>query len=113
MSEIDWKQLGVFTSQRALNELLVVYVLAVLAFTVFYFLNKLYFGHFIRIVCGEKSPYFELNEKGRREYWSRNTADLHALLVAPMAYYTCFHTCDDASQNIFSSYECIMKPQRS
>eukprot|EP00354_Favella_ehrenbergii_P004751 CAMPEP_0170463564 /NCGR_PEP_ID=MMETSP0123-20130129/8633_1 /TAXON_ID=182087 /ORGANISM="Favella ehrenbergii, Strain Fehren 1" /LENGTH=132 /DNA_ID=CAMNT_0010729037 /DNA_START=168 /DNA_END=563 /DNA_ORIENTATION=+ len=64
-------------------------------------------------LSGEKSPYFSLDEKARREYHSRNVADLHGLISAPLAIYSIFLVCDEPGQNIFSSYECIMKPQRS
>lgn len=56
--EINWEELGVFTSRTTFNELLVVYILATLLFTVLYFLNKMYFPEIIMALCGESSPYF-------------------------------------------------------
>ena len=40
-------------------------------------------------------------------------ADFHSCISAPLALYSCFFVCDDPEQNIWSSYECIQKPQRS
>ena len=112
-SEIDWKEFGVFTSQSMFNEVLVVYVLATLFFFVAYFLNKMYFPGIMMALNGDKSPYFALDEKNRREYHSRNVADIHGLISGPLAVYSTFFVCDESSENIFSNYECIMKPQRS
>jgi len=112
-SDINWKELGVFTSQNDFSELMVIYVLATLIFTVVYFLNKMYFASVIMAISGDKSCYFALDEKARREYHSRNVADFHGLISGPLALYSSFMVCDDPNQNIFSSYECVMKPQRS
>ena len=93
-NEINWKELGVFTQQSSFNEVLIVYVLSTLGFTVFYFLNKMYFPSIVMAVAGKESAYFDLDEKGRREYHSRNVADLHSCISAPLALYTCFWVCD-------------------
>ena len=111
--DINWKELGVFTQESTFNELLIVYVMFILVFTVAYYLNKMYFPSFVMLVCGKESPYFELDQKGRNEYHSRNIADFHSVISAPLAVYACFFACDSPNENIFSSFECIMKPQRS
>ena len=84
-----------------------------LGFTVFYYLNKMYFPSIVMAVSGKESAFFELDQKGRNEYHSRNVADFHSYISAPLAVYACFFACDNPNENIFSSYECIMKPQRS
>lgn len=35
------------------------------------------------------------------------------MIAAPLALYACFGICDDPDHNIFSSQECLMKPQKS
>ena len=112
-AEINWKELGVFTSQSMFNEILVIYIFFTLLFTVCYFLNKMYYPSLMKAMFGEKSGYFSMNEKNKREYHSRNVTDFHACISGPLALYSCFSVCDDPSQNIFSSYECIMKPQKA
>ena len=54
-----------------------------------------------------------MNEKNRREYHSRNVTDFHSCISGPLALYACFGVCDDPNENIFSSYECIMKPTKA
>ena len=110
---IDWKQMGVFTEPETFNQLLVLYIMCTLGFTVFYYMNKMFFPSIVSALAGKDSPYFQLSEMAKREYHSRNVADLHAIITAPLSFYVCFHVCDDPSQNIFSSQECLMKPQWS
>ena len=95
LESIDWKSLGVFTETTSFNELLAVYIVATIGFAVFYIMNKLFFDSIIKLFISEKSPYHELNEKSKKEYYSRNVADLHALIAAPLSIYVCFFACDD------------------
>ena len=124
--QIDWKRMGVFTEGTDFNELLVVFVLATLGFTVFYYINKLVFPSLVRSVAGATSPFFDYDErekdpskrewkreKTHREYYSRNVADLHALIAAPLAIYACFNVCEDPDQNIFSNQQCLMTPTKA
>ena len=66
----------------------------------------------MKAISGEKNCYFQLSEKHKKEYWSRNIADLHALIAGPMALYAAFHACDDDSKSIFSSQQCLNTPAR-
>lgn len=113
IDQIDWKQMGVITEETSFNELLLLYVLSTIGFSLFYYANKMFFPSIVRSVCGPESPFFSLKEKDVKEYHSRNVADLHALIAAPLSFYVCFYACDDPEQNIFSSQQCLMKPQKS
>lgn len=94
-------------------ELLVIFTISTIGFTAFYYLNKMYYPTVMKVITGPEGCFFGLDEKNRREYFSRNVADLHALIAAPLAYYVCFHACDDPTKTIFNSQECLMKPQKS
>lgn len=101
---IDWKQFGVFTSDGVgVIELFVIYVLATIGFTAFFYVNKMFFPSLMHALTGPEGYYFGLSDKDKREYVSRSVADLHALIAAPLSYYCCFHACDDPTQSIFSS----------
>lgn len=113
LKAITWSQYGVFTDDEVVKELLVIFVVATVGFTAFYYLNKMLFPTIVGLVAGPKSHFFGLDEKNKREYISRNVADLHALIAAPLSYYVCFHACDDPTKSIFTSDECLMKPQKS
>ena len=54
--------------------------------------------------------YRKMNKKTQAEYHSRNVSDVHALIALPIAYYSCFHACDDPTKSIFNSDECLVKP---
>lgn len=110
---IDWKQFGVFTNDAMFNEILIIYILSTLGFTVAFYANKMFFGSFMEMVGGDKSPYFQLDEKRRKEYWSRNVADIHALIAGPASYFAAFYPCEDESKSIFSSQQCLNTPARS
>ena len=56
--------------------------------------------------------YFTLTDQSKREYSSRIMGEIHGWLVSPMSFYVCFYTCDDPTQSIFSSDECVMTPKR-
>jgi hypothetical protein len=103
IKNIDWKQFGVFTNDTVAQELLVVYTLATIGFTVFYYMNKMFFPSLMHMITGPTGHFFSLDEKNKREYVSRNVADLHALIAAPMSYYVCFHACEDQTKSIFTS----------
>ena len=113
IDKIDWKQIGVFDKEGVAMELLVIYCMATIGFTAFYYVNKMFFPSLMHACAGPEGYFFGLDDKNKREYFSRNVADLHALIAAPLSYYVCFHICDDPNQSIFSSQECLMKPQRS
>ena len=93
--KIDWKQLGVFTNDHIFNEILVVYILSTLGFTVFFYANKMFFGCVMKLLFGKDSLYFGFNEKTKLEYYSRNISDLHALIAGPLSVYACFFSCED------------------
>ena len=61
--QIDWKQMGVFTEESTFNELLVVYIISTLGFTVAYYLNKMFYGDVVAAIFGKDSPYFKLDLK--------------------------------------------------
>ena len=113
LDKIDWKQMGVFTTDEAntVRTLALVFGFSLCFFIVFYFANKRWFGHVVHRFAGPESAYFKLSEKDLRQYYSNNCADLHALVAAPMALYTCFCVCQDA--NIFSNSECLMTPHNA
>ena len=58
INDIDWKQFGVFTSEAMFNEILIVYILSTLGFTVAFYANKFFFGSFLKMIGGEKNTYF-------------------------------------------------------
>lgn len=102
-----------FTNDTVFYELLIVYILSTLGFTVAFYANKMFFGTFMKMLSGEKNCYFELDEKRKKEYWSRNIADLHALIAGPLSFYAAFYPCKDETKSIFSSQECLNTPVRS
>ena len=91
----NWPEYGVFTTKEVFNELLILYVLATFGFTVFYLLNKWYYPAIMKMVFGPESPYFKLDEKNLREYHSRNVADFHSAIAAPLSTISLFYCCDD------------------
>lgn len=93
--QIDWKKLGVFTNDQMFNELLVIYILSTLGFTVIFYVNKMFFGSLMKLFFGPDNLFFSLPEKSKLEYYSRNVSDLHGLIAGPMSIYACFFSCDD------------------
>ena len=71
------------------------YILTTIGFTAFYYVNKMFFPSVMHVITGPEGYFFSLDDKNKREYFSRNVADLHALIAAPLSYYVCFHACDD------------------
>lgn len=49
---IDWKQFGVFTDDQVVTELILVFTLATIGFTAFYYINKMFFPAIVRAVAG-------------------------------------------------------------
>ena len=99
-----------FTSSAVFIELLAVYIFFVIFFWVLYYLSKWYYSDFIKLIFGPESPYFKLNDRNLREYHSRNVADIHCFIAAPLSTLSIFYCCDDSTKDIFSSQECLMKP---
>lgn len=97
LAEYNWPEYGVFTTSAVFNELLILYVLATIGFTVFYLLNKWYYPAVMKMFFGPESPYFKLDEKNLREYHSRNVADFHSAIAAPLSTISLFYCCDDKS----------------
>ena len=112
IEQINWKELGVLTEETTFNEILIIYIFSTLGFILFYYVVKMYFSSFMMAVLGKDSHYFGLQEKAKREYYSRVVADLHSAISAPLSTYVCFYCCDDPNENIFSSTECLLKPHR-
>ena len=110
LSEYNWTEYGVFTSESVFNELLILYVVATFGFGLAYYLNKWYYPALMMMVFGKESPYFKLDEKNLREYHSRNVADFHSAIAAPLSTISLFYCCDDKTKDIFSSQDCLMKP---
>ena len=93
---IDWKQFGVFTEgAETAMDLFYVFTIATVGFTVFYYMNKALFPMLMQVTAGPEGWFFKLDEKNKREYYSRNVADLHAAIAAPLSFYSVFFICDD------------------
>ena len=71
------------------------------------------FPSVMHAITGPEGHFFGLDDKNKREYISRNVGDLHALIAVPLSFYCCFYGCEDPTQTIFSSEECLMKPQKA
>ena len=110
METINWKSLGVFTDDQAIYEVLGLYFASLAGFLAIYYLTKMIFPKFLMAVFGPENAYFTLSEASKREYCSRILGEIHATIVSPLATYACFYSCDDPTQSIFSSDECLMKP---
>ena len=91
------------TEDTSINELLVLYIVSTLGFTVFYYLNRMFFPGIMRSIFGDKCLYFTMSDKSQREYCTRNVADLHSLIAAPLSIYVMFFACDDSSKSVYSS----------
>ena len=111
---IDWKQFGVFTEgEETVAELGYIFVIFTVGFSVLYYMNKALFPMLMHATAGPDGHFFKLDEKNKREYYSRNVADIHAWIAAPLSLYCVFYICDDPTQSIFTSQECLMKPQKA
>ena len=57
---INWQELGVFTDEAIIKEILVIYFISILACTVFYYLNKAFYPSLMRLIYGENSGFFQM-----------------------------------------------------
>jgi len=53
--------MGVFTNESMFNELLVIYILSTLGFTVAFYANKMFLGSVFKLLFGEKNLFFSLD----------------------------------------------------
>lgn len=52
-----------------------------------------------------------LHGKKRVEYVARVIAIIHATVVTIIAYFGCFHYCDDPTKTIFTDRQCYLTPK--
>ena len=101
--EINWQALGVFTDDDRITLLATVYLASTVGFYIAYKLSFVVYPILMSAFIDKNSPYYSLNDKSLREYHSRNVADLHALITAPLSTYAVFYSCADPDHNIYSS----------
>jgi hypothetical protein len=109
---IPWEASGVFTKDRPglMNTLIFTYFFSLFFHFAIYNTMKWLAGKHARSFLAPSSEYFKMTDKVKKEYYSRNVSDIHALISSAFALHAVFFSCSESGQNFFTSDACAMTP---
>lgn len=109
----DWAPMGVFKEEGDFQEYLTVYLCSIAVSFIAYFVSEAVYPGLMEALLGKENAYAKMKPQAQAEYHSRNVSDVHAIVAAPLAVYSCFSVCANPDDNIFSSQQCLMTPTKA
>ena len=104
--------MGVFTDDQVALRLVLVFFGSAFLLYITFKLNEVFMLRCQDTLFREGNEFGKLSEKVKKEYYSRNTSDIHSIIAIIFSLYSVYSVCDDPKDSIFTNMDCLMTPHR-